>query len=167
MRTRNLFIPIVCAIMLASSAGAHISTPTDSTRAGGTEAAQKKNKTKNVPPCSSHDNGDTVVTNDCGHQGDASVTPATGTATTSTTIQTDNHFEGSITGLDSNDKLICGPNNKVNVSASGGSIELKGGSTLTLNVLATQGSTNVTVKLPNSVTMSVGPGSNVVITTPG
>lgn len=104
---------------------------------------------KTVKPGTSHCNGDSVcVTNTSPGTQDATITPATGDATSDTTVATDTKFTGSVTGLDSTDTVNLGSSNTTSISGTGGTVNAQGGSTITVTNSADTGGAPINVNLP-------------------
>lgn len=159
---KTLFATTVFAMVLATSAIADVSIPPQGTRSGGQGVGQKQEKPKEVEPCDRpFSNGDTTVTNECSSGGDVEVTPPNGDSNSSTTIRTEDDFDGTITGVDDNDTVRLGDNCQASVGTTGGHVWIGTGSSLEITCGGGGGAT--TVHLPGGGTMTLSPGSAITI----
>lgn len=124
------------------------------------------NSKHKVKPGESYTNNDGVtVDNDDASGGNATIDPANGSGNSSTQVNTKTSFEGDISGLDSNDTVNLGSSNTANVSGTGGTVNVSGGSAISVSNTSVAGGGNMTVNLPSGSSITVGPGSNITVNT--
>lgn len=124
----------------------------------------KGSKKEKVRPGDEYCNVDGVcVKNTKDSNGNATVDPRGGTSNAATTVATRTGFEGEISGLDSNDTADLGSSNEATVSGEGGTVNVGGGSKVT--VQNGEGGGDMTVNLPSGTTVTVSPGSTTTVTT--
>ena len=127
--------------------------------AGGTQGKSKPHKVK---PGETHTNEDgATVSNSEDSEGNAFIDPKNGGGSSSTTITTKTGFEGSIDGIDANDTVKPGSSNTGTINGNGGTVQLSGNSTWTINNGTGGGNMTVTTPAGNSVT--IPPGTNGVV----
>lgn len=107
-----------------------------------------------------------TVDNHSGSSGNISMTPQKGDKKSKTTVTAKTNAEFSVTGLDENDIVNMGSSNAATISGDGGTINMKGNSTVTVTNTADKGGKDITVKTPNGGTVTVKPGCTVPISTP-
>ena len=116
----------------------------------------------NVKPGESHDNGDTLVTNDEDSGANIRVTPKKGNADTATPVTFRNNSRGGVTGVDANDKVNVTSGATATISGSGGVVTLSGSNT-TAHV-TNYGSTGTMVVNSQGSTIYLSPGSSITVT---
>jgi hypothetical protein len=152
------------AAMLCSPLMLHAQLTPGGNDIGSIPAAAQKGTKKTIHPGDCHTNGDGVkVCNGEASSGNATIDPKDGDEASATTVDTKSGFQGKIEGTDSNDTVNLGSGNKATVSGSGSTINVSGGSTITVQNAA--GGGDMTVNLPSGDHVSVPAGSSVVVHT--
>jgi hypothetical protein len=103
------------------------------------------------------------VINDANSGGTARINPKYGDKDSKTSVVTKSGFKGSVSGLDSNDTTDIGATNTVTINTDGGTVNIAGGSTATVNN-ANNGN-NCHVTLPSGGSVDLPPGSSAVFHT--
>lgn len=134
----------------------------------GTDASAQRSAPSAIIVLPGHtgSNGDISVTNDPDSGGQAKIQPGghNNPDSTSTTVQTYNHFVGAITSTEAGDVVTIGNNNTAWVSGIGGVVNvLQSGSTVTVSCTGGAGAT-ITVQTPTGPE-TVQSGQTVTFTT--
>ena len=133
----------------------------------GSLPAATAEQSETVKPGESHENEDGVnVENSMKSGGDAKVNPKKGNKNSATTVTTKSRFDGTISGLDSNDTVNMGSSNTGEVKGDGGRVNLSGGCRVTVTNTSTALNPKImTVSLPSGATATVAPGSSTTFNT--
>ena len=117
-----------------------------------------------VKPGESKCNGDGVCVDNKSKRKKITMTPGEGKgdASSETTVNTPTGADSDISGIDGNDTVTLGSSNTGNISGTGGTVNVSGGSTVTVTCDPGTGSTPITVNV-SGTTITVNPGSSVDI----
>ena len=143
-----------------------LSSATDST--GGAKGSKPATSAPQyVGPGHTGTNGDVTVENNTEHgHAQARISPPSGASdATSSTVNTDSSFTGTISSVEGGDTVVLGSNNTATVNTTGGSVTVGGGSVVTINNAGGPGATSTSVTTPGGTTLTLPPGSTVIVRT--
>ncbi len=156
----KILLPVVMALIfpLATTSRAHEGIPIQS------EARAAKKTIKPGDPC--WDNGDVVVCNTGTGNRTITVDPGAGSATSATTVTFNNNSQGTVTGVDANDSVDVRSSAQATITGTGGTVRMEAtGARAAITNEAGQGSTDMTIILHAGASVTLPPGSSVIVQT--
>ncbi len=129
------------------------------------EAALSTPSTK-VKPGECYTNEDQVTAcTDKESKRSAEITPSKGSTKSKTTVTSKTSWDGTVDGIDANDRVSLGSNNTATITGSGGSVKVSGSSTVTVINNGVNAAMPIGISLPSGTSLQVWPGGSVTITT--
>ena len=129
------------------------------------EAALSTPSTKVKPgECYTNEDGVTACTGKESKRS-AEITPSKGSTKSKTTVTSRTNWDGTVDGIDANDRVLLSSSNNATITGSGGSVKVSGNSTVTVINNGTNAATPIGISLPSGTSLQVWPGGSVTITT--